>query len=94
MSTAHVESTVNQLINWLICKKQQMRLEQAGGTLVCYRSRLLRSMANCNRSSQLTPSPSLHDPQAFYGLYLSATRKRFPVFEVHGIYIERSSSGL
>jgi len=27
-------------------------------------------MANCNRSSQLTPSPSPLDPQVFYGLEL------------------------
>ena len=33
VSTAHVESTVNQLINWRMCKKQQMPLEQGGGTL-------------------------------------------------------------
>ena len=25
VSTAHVESTVNQLVNWRMCKKQQMR---------------------------------------------------------------------
>src|ERR1700722_6967230 len=45
------------------------------GHTVCYRSRLLRSMANCNRSSQLTPSPSLHDPQVFYGLCLTTVRQ-------------------
>jgi hypothetical protein len=28
--TAHVESTVNQLINWRMCKKQQMRWSKAG----------------------------------------------------------------
>jgi hypothetical protein len=30
VSTAHVESTVNQLINWRMCKKQQMRWSKAG----------------------------------------------------------------
>jgi hypothetical protein len=30
VSTAHVESTVNQLINWQICKKQQMRWSASG----------------------------------------------------------------
>jgi hypothetical protein len=25
VSTAHVESTVNQLVNWRMCKRQQMR---------------------------------------------------------------------
>ena len=28
-STAHMESTVNQLINWRICKKQQMGWSRA-----------------------------------------------------------------
>jgi hypothetical protein len=30
VSTAHVESTVNQLINWRMCKKHQMGLSRAG----------------------------------------------------------------
>jgi hypothetical protein len=30
VSTAHVESTVNQLINWRFCKKQQMSWTRAG----------------------------------------------------------------
>jgi len=30
VSSAHVESTVNQLINWRCCKKQQMRWTRAG----------------------------------------------------------------
>jgi hypothetical protein len=30
VSTAHVESTVNQLINWRMCKKQQMRWSKPG----------------------------------------------------------------
>jgi hypothetical protein len=30
ISTAHVESTVNQLINWRMCKKKQMRWSKAG----------------------------------------------------------------
>jgi hypothetical protein len=30
ISTAHVESTVNQLINWRMCKKHQMGWSRAG----------------------------------------------------------------
>jgi hypothetical protein len=30
VSTAHVESTVNQLINWRMCKKHQMRWSRSG----------------------------------------------------------------
>ena len=30
ISTAHVECTVNQLINWRMCKKQQMGWSRAG----------------------------------------------------------------
>ena len=30
VSTAHVESTVNQLINWRMCKKKQMRWSKPG----------------------------------------------------------------
>jgi hypothetical protein len=30
VSTAHVESTVNQLINWHLCKKQQLTWTRAG----------------------------------------------------------------
>jgi hypothetical protein len=30
VSTAHVESTVNQTINWRFCKKQQMSWTRAG----------------------------------------------------------------
>ena len=30
VSTAHVESTVNQLVNWRMCKKQQMRWSPTG----------------------------------------------------------------
>jgi len=30
VSSAHVESTVNQLINWRSCKKQQMRWTRTG----------------------------------------------------------------
>jgi hypothetical protein len=30
ISTAHVECTVNQLINWRTCKKQQMGWSRAG----------------------------------------------------------------
>jgi hypothetical protein len=30
ISTAHVEYTVNQLINWRMCKKQQMGSSRAG----------------------------------------------------------------
>ena len=30
ISTAHVESTVNQLINWRMCKKKQMRWSKQG----------------------------------------------------------------
>lgn len=30
VSSAHVESTVNQLINWRSCKKQQMRWTRIG----------------------------------------------------------------
>ena len=30
ISTAHVESTVNRLINWRMCKKQQMGWSRAG----------------------------------------------------------------
>jgi len=29
-TTAHVESTVNELINWRFCKKQQMSWTRAG----------------------------------------------------------------
>ena len=31
ISTAHVESTVNQLINWRMCKNEANALEQGGG---------------------------------------------------------------
>jgi hypothetical protein len=30
VGTAHLESTVNQLINWRFCKKQQMAWTKAG----------------------------------------------------------------
>ena len=34
VSTAHVESTVNELVNWRMCKKQQMRWSAAGTQLL------------------------------------------------------------
>jgi hypothetical protein len=36
VSTAHVESTVNQLVNWRMCKKQQMRWSAAGAQLLLH----------------------------------------------------------
>lgn len=36
ISTAHVESTVNQLINWRMCKKQQMGWSRAGAQYLLY----------------------------------------------------------
>jgi hypothetical protein len=34
VSTARVESTVNQPVNWRMCKKQQMRSSAAGAQLL------------------------------------------------------------
>jgi hypothetical protein len=36
VSTAHVESTVNQLVNWRMCKKQQMRWSATGAQLLLH----------------------------------------------------------
>jgi uncharacterized membrane protein YhfC len=36
VSTAHVESTVNQLVNWRMCKKQQMRWSAIGVQLLLH----------------------------------------------------------
>src|SRR5580658_5621022 len=36
VSTAHVESTVNQLINWRMCKKRQMSWSRAGAQYLLY----------------------------------------------------------
>jgi hypothetical protein len=36
ISTAHVESTVNQLINWRMCKKHQMGRSRAGAQLLLH----------------------------------------------------------
>jgi len=36
VSTAHVESTVNQLVNWRMCKKQQMRWSAVGAQLLLH----------------------------------------------------------
>lgn len=36
VSTAHVESTVNQLVNWRMCKKQQMRWSALGAQLLLH----------------------------------------------------------
>ena len=36
VSTAHVESTVNQLVNWRMCKKRQMRWSATGAQLLLH----------------------------------------------------------
>jgi hypothetical protein len=36
VSTAHVESTVNELVNWRMCKKQQMRWSPMGAQLLLH----------------------------------------------------------
>ena len=36
VSTAHVESTVNEVVNWRMCKKQQMRWSAAGAQLLLH----------------------------------------------------------
>jgi len=36
VSTAHVQSTVNQLVNWRMRKKQQMRWSAAGAQLLLH----------------------------------------------------------
>ncbi len=36
VSTAHVESTVNELVNWRMCKKQQMRWSPLGAQLLLH----------------------------------------------------------
>ena len=36
MSTAHVESTVNELVNWRMCKKQQMRWSPMSAQLLLH----------------------------------------------------------
>jgi hypothetical protein len=36
ISTAHVESTINRLINWRMCKKQQMGWSRAGAQYLLY----------------------------------------------------------
>jgi hypothetical protein len=36
VSTAHVESTVNELVDWRMCKKQQMRWSPMGAQLLLH----------------------------------------------------------
>jgi hypothetical protein len=50
ISTAHVESTVNQLINWRMCKKHQMGWSRAGADLSTVRHHRLP-----NPVTQLSP---------------------------------------
>jgi hypothetical protein len=64
VSTAHVESTVNRLVNWRMCKKQQMRWTARGAQMVLHaRCALLnRDLARYTgsskpaRSCQLAPA--------------------------------------
>jgi hypothetical protein len=70
--SAHVESTVNQLINWRFCKKQQMSWTRAGARKACSTSKLLHSMANyTNTPDTLSPGPLPRSPHLFYGPHLA-----------------------
>jgi hypothetical protein len=57
ISTAHVESTVNRLINWRMCKKQQMGWSRAGAQYLLY----VKTAAINGRLEQYTRA---HSPPA------------------------------
>jgi hypothetical protein len=61
ISTAHVESTVNQLINWRMCKKHQMGWSRAGA------QQLLHVKTASTRSKEGGASdPLLHPPLTYF----------------------------
>lgn len=71
-STAHVESTVNQLINWRFCKKQQMsQTEQARKPCCMSRQQLSTERLPDTQAGSASASCGIR-PHLFYGLDLNA----------------------
>jgi hypothetical protein len=74
ISTAHVESTVNQLINWRMCKKHQMGCSRAGAQQLLHvktaiiNGRDWTGIPGIIQYQRISPP----DPQVFTGLDLSA----------------------
>ena len=82
VSTAHVESTVNQLINWRMCKKQQMGWSRAGAQYLLHvktaiiNGRLDRYTGH-HSVRRISPPDPPPDPQVFAGLDLTANDSDF-----------------
>ena len=73
ISTAHVESTVNQLINWRMCKKHQMGWSRAGAQYLLH----VKTAIIIGRLDRYTGHHQHRpiwppDPQVFAGLDLTA----------------------
>jgi hypothetical protein len=74
VSTTHVESTVNQLVNWRMCKKQQMRWSAAGAQLLLHvrtadlNGRLGHYVGRAAANAPPQSRSPLDRPQVFAGL--------------------------
>ena len=67
VGTAHVESTVNQLINWRFCKKQQMASTKAGAQALLHVKTALLNGALNRYTRHVEPPQQPLDPQVFHG---------------------------
>jgi hypothetical protein len=76
VATAHVESTVNQLVNWRFCKKQRMSWTRAGaqGLLHVKTAMLNKRLGGAPETEGDWRAPL--DPYVLYGLKLSAANRR------------------
>ena len=72
VGTAHVESTVNQLINWRFCKEQQMALTKAGAqTLLQVKTALLNGDLH-RYTRHIEPAAAAACPPTSYGPLIKA----------------------
>jgi hypothetical protein len=82
ISTAHVESTVNQVINWRMCKKHQMGWSRAGAQQLLHVKTAIikRATGPVYRAPFSTGGYRRLTPQVFAGLDLSTERHQWLSF--------------
>ena len=70
VSTAHVESTVNQLINWRMCKKHQMAWTRTGAQYLLHvKAAAINGKLDRYTGHQSRPFRIAACPQVFHGLH-------------------------